>query len=130
MKIVAGFAIMICFTVAANLLMKSGAMIPPAQRAVFGLLSWQTAFGIAMFGCAGLLYAWILQWLPLNVAQSFATAQFIAVIVASAVLLDERISMARWAGILLIAIGIVLVGLTYDSTGGVNATTARHGQAD
>jgi drug/metabolite transporter (DMT)-like permease len=59
-----------------------------------------------------LIYAWILAFLPLNVAQSFTAAQFIAVILASAVFLSEPIPVARWLGIALIFVGILVVSLT------------------
>jgi undecaprenyl phosphate-alpha-L-ara4N flippase subunit ArnE len=73
-------------------------------------VDWRVLAGLALYGCAGIAYAWLLQWLPLNVAQSFAAAQYVAVIIASALLLSEEISLARWIGIALIAIGIVVVG--------------------
>jgi drug/metabolite transporter (DMT)-like permease len=111
MKIALGFLLMISCTVMANLLMKLGAAAPGA--AVFlGLLSWTTVFGLAAFGTAGMLYAWLLKWMPLNLAQSFAAAQFIAVILASDLFLSERIPLGRWIGIAMIAAGIVVVGFT------------------
>ena len=59
---------------------------------------------------AACFYILILQWLPLNVAQSFAAAQFIAVILASSWFLSEPIEPSQWLGIGLIALGIVVVG--------------------
>jgi hypothetical protein len=55
-----------------------------------------------------LFYARVLRLLPLNVAQSYAAAQFIAVILASKLILGEPIPLARWAGISLIAAGIIV----------------------
>jgi undecaprenyl phosphate-alpha-L-ara4N flippase subunit ArnE len=48
--------------------------------------------------------------LPLNIAQSFAAGQFIAVILAASLVLSEAISTAQWVGIFLIAAGIAIVG--------------------
>jgi multidrug transporter EmrE-like cation transporter len=107
-----GFIGMIACTVAANLLMKQGAMVPAADRVILGVLGWTSVAGLAMFGVSGLIYSWVLRFLPLNVAQSFAAAQFVAVILASSAVLAEPITAARWIGILLIALGILLVGLT------------------
>ena len=45
-------------------------------------------------------------------AQAFAATQFIAVILASSLLLSEPIPFARWIGIGLIACGIAVVGTT------------------
>lgn len=112
MKIVITFATMITFTVIANLLMKAGATAASAPGVSFLMtfLNWRTIAGLASFGVAGLLYAVILRWLPLNVAQSFAAAQFVAVILASLLVLGERIAPIQSAGILLIALGIAFVG--------------------
>lgn len=109
MQIILGFVLMILFTVAANLLLKIGAG-RAAPQMLFGLLSWTSVLGLAFFGCAGLVYAWLLKSLPLNIAQSFAAAQFIAVILAASLVLSESISLAQWIGIFLIAAGIAIVG--------------------
>jgi drug/metabolite transporter (DMT)-like permease len=111
MKVVIGFLIMVGCTVAANIYMKLGAMAPAEQR-FFGIVDWKTAVGLGSFGLAGIIYAWILSYLPLNIAQSFMAAQFIAVILASALILAETIPIARWIGIILIFAGIVVVSLT------------------
>jgi drug/metabolite transporter (DMT)-like permease len=111
MKVIVGFVMMIACTVAANIFMKLGAMTPTEQR-FFGIIHWRTIVGLSSFGAAGLIYAWILAFLPLNVAQSFTAAQFIAVILASAVFLSEPIPVSRWLGIAFIFIGILVVSLT------------------
>jgi drug/metabolite transporter (DMT)-like permease len=122
MRIALAFIVMIAFTAVANVLMKMGALVPVANRPIFGLLAWQSCAGIAVFGGAVIIYSFLLQWLPLNVAQSFAALQFIAVIVASAYFLAEPISLGRWIGITLIAAGILTVGLSGESSGGGSAS--------
>jgi len=112
MKIVATMVAMISCTVLANLLLKTGAVATSGTPGFSGFANWRVVVGLASFGLAGLLYAVVLRWLPLNVAQSFAAAQFIAVIVASALVLSEPISAGQWLGIALIAAGIVTVGVT------------------
>ena len=108
-KVVLTFTAMISFTVLANLLLKSGATVAnPGQ--LQQLLNWRIFLGLCSFGLAASFYVLVLQWLPLNVAQSFAAAQFIAVIVASALVLSEPIGPAQWLGIGLITLGIVVVG--------------------
>lgn len=104
------FLAMISFTVAANLLLKTGAVAGGPGQQLAHLLNWRVALGLASFGLAACFYIVILQWLPLNVAQSFAAAQFIAVILASTWLLSEPIGFSQWLGISLIAIGIAVVG--------------------
>ena len=112
MKVTIGFAILITCSVIANLFMKTGAMVAPEQKIIFGLLSWRSIIGLFFFGLGGLAYAWVLQWVNLSIAQSFMSAQFVAVILASAILLSEPIPLARWFGIALIACGIIVVGST------------------
>jgi multidrug transporter EmrE-like cation transporter len=110
MQVAVGLIAMIAFTVAANLLMKVGAE-RAASPLLLGVLSWTTIAGLATFGISGLIYAWVLKTLPLNVALSFAAAQYVAVIVASRVVLSEPIPATRWLGIMFIALGILVVAL-------------------
>jgi undecaprenyl phosphate-alpha-L-ara4N flippase subunit ArnE len=118
MRIVVALIAMISCTVAANLLLKVGAMEPPEQRIVFGLATWRMCLGVVVFGVSLLIYIWVLRVLPLNVAQSFAAAQFIGVILASFLVLSEPISPMRWLGITLISLGILIVGLSRNSAAG------------
>jgi len=111
-KTFVGFAGVISFTVIANLLLKLGASAPPAERMFFGVFGWKSAVGLAVFGCGGVLYAVLLRWTSLNLAQVFASAQFVGVILGASLLLGEPISAARWIGIAFISLGIVLVSLT------------------
>ncbi len=110
-RIAGVFLLMISCTVCGNVLMKQGAMVPASQRILLGIMGWRTFFGFGVFLIAGLLYSWLLRWVPLNVAQSFASLQFVAVILASALFLAEPIPPARWIGIAFILVGIVIVGL-------------------
>ena len=111
-KTLLGFAAMVSLTVAANLMLKLGAGAPRVERALLGVFGWQSAAGLALFGCAGLLYALLLRRVPLNLAQVFSAAQFLGVIMAASLVLGEPISPIRWLGIVCVCFGIVLVGLT------------------
>jgi drug/metabolite transporter (DMT)-like permease len=104
---------MIFFTVTANLLLKSGvAESGVSSSGISGLLNWRVLAGLLSFGAGVVFYILILTKLPLNVAQSFASIQFVAVILASWLILGEPIGSMRWIGITLISLGIVLVGIT------------------
>jgi drug/metabolite transporter (DMT)-like permease len=104
---------MMLFTVPANLLIKAGAEAARLSgHPLAGLMNWYILGGLSAFGCAVLIYLLVLQQLPLNVATSFAASQFIAVVIASAILLSEPVPPLRWVGIAMIATGIVLVGTT------------------
>lgn len=111
MKTLLAFAALIGCTVAANLLMKTGASThAPGSDFLSKLTSWQVLVALSCLAAAAVVYVWILSWMPLNVAQSFAAVQFIAVILAARVYLSEPIGDLRWAGIVLISIGIGVVG--------------------
>ena len=103
--------LMITCTTLGNVLMKFGADAPHDQR-LFGLLGWQSVLGISIFAGSVLLYAKLLEYLPLNVVQSFAALQFVTVVMTSFLFFGETISVLRWAGISSIALGIFIVAST------------------
>jgi len=110
-KTLAGFLAVVAFTITANLILKLGAGASEAER-VFGLLGWKSVAGLALFGCGGIVYAFLLRRVPLNIAQVFTSAQFVGVSVAASLMLGEPISTARWLGIARISLGLALVGAT------------------
>jgi drug/metabolite transporter (DMT)-like permease len=110
-----GIASMVALTVGANLMLKLGAMAPPAERVLLGALSWQSIVGLSLFGIGGVIYAFVLRALPLHVAQAFAAVQYVAVVLAASLLLSERIAPTSWLGIAFIVVGIVLVSTAMHS---------------
>jgi drug/metabolite transporter (DMT)-like permease len=58
-----------------------------------------------LFGCGGIVYTFLLRRVPLNIAQVFAAAQFVGVVIAASLVLGEPISPARWRGIACISFG-------------------------
>jgi hypothetical protein len=77
-KTLGGFFAVIAFTVGANLMLKLGAGASEVER-VFGLLGWKSVAGLALFGCGGIVYAFLLRRVPLNIAQVFTSAPFVGV---------------------------------------------------
>lgn len=111
MKTVLLFVGMVSFTVIANVFLKLGATSgQPAGHSLTHLLNWRVILGLLSFALAAGFYILILEWLPLNVAVSFAAAQYIAVILASAVILSEPVGFTQWIGIAFISIGIAVIG--------------------
>lgn len=108
MKALVPLLTMISCCVVANLLMKVGSA-DPRSPLLLGLLSWRSVFGLGAFGLGGLCYAAALRYLPLNLAQSYAAAQFVAVIIASKLVLGEPVPGMRWLGISMIMLGILIV---------------------
>jgi drug/metabolite transporter (DMT)-like permease len=115
MKTLLLIAGMVACTVIANLLLKTGAV---SGRAAGGpwwsqVLNGHVLGGYAVFAVSAMFYTLVLRTVPLNVAQSFTAAQFIAVVLSSAIVLSEPIGTTRWIGIAMIAAGIILVGWTH-----------------
>jgi drug/metabolite transporter (DMT)-like permease len=98
-------ALVISCNAAGNILLKLGAD-PNASRVLFGMFSLRTAAGIVCFSFSVLAYAWALKHIDLHVAQIVVSLQYIAVIVAAAVLLGEQVTLAQWCGMTLIAAGL------------------------
>jgi len=103
---------MVAFTVIANLLLKTGAVMAREAGGEWWMqvLHWRILAAFASFGVAALFYMVLLRNVPLNVAQSYTAAQFVAIVLASAFVLSEPISGIRWIGIAMIAGGIAVVG--------------------
>ena len=106
---------MIGFMAAGALLLKTGAVGSGWQPVQGGpMLNMRVLAGLGLYVISVSFYIMLLRVVPLNVAQAFAAAQFVVVILASHALLGEEISPARWAGLALIFAGIAIVGWTYD----------------
>ena len=76
-------------------------------RAVTRARAW-TALGVALFVIEIGLYTAGLKWLDVSVAYPISALNYGAVVVASALLLQERISARRWCGVALIVLGAAL----------------------
>jgi len=101
------------FTVVGNLLLKVGSGESGVSTVwPFSLLNMQTFLGAIAFCFALTLYLMVLKRTSLNLAQSIFAAQFVLVILAANIILNEPIGMYRWFGIALIAFGLLVVALT------------------
>ncbi len=101
--------LMVAFSVTANLLLKADTLITGQDLKLFGIWGWRTIAGAANFALAFLCYTMLLRYVPLSVAQSFAALQFVAIILASRLVLGEDIGLMRWMGIATIVAGIAIV---------------------
>jgi multidrug transporter EmrE-like cation transporter len=95
--------------VIANLFMKLGSNQAAAIPGSGNFLTLPTFIGIAIFGASVLLYAWVLKYLPLYLAQSMAALQFVGVIMTAALFFGEPIIMRQWLGFALIMLGLAVV---------------------
>jgi drug/metabolite transporter (DMT)-like permease len=113
--VVNGFLILASMscTVTGNLLLKTGVQHPGLSTIwPLSLLNGRTLLGALSFCFAMVFYMMVLKRTTLNLAQSIFALQFVLVIIAANVILDEPIGMQRWLGIGLIAIGLFVVSLT------------------
>jgi drug/metabolite transporter (DMT)-like permease len=112
MTVVLTFAFILTNSVVANLFLKVGSADAPA-RLLLGFMSWRSFIGLCFFGVGGLAYSYAMRLVPLNVAQSVMSIQYITIILASAFILGEVITPMRILGIALIASGVLCVAFSY-----------------
>ena len=65
--------------------------------------------GLGFYGGATILWTGVLRLLPLSVAYPLQSLSYALGVVASVVLLGERVPMVRWAGVGIIVFGAFLV---------------------
>jgi drug/metabolite transporter (DMT)-like permease len=100
-------------TVIGNLLLKTGVQQPGVATVwPLSLLNGRTLLGALTFCFAMVFYMMVLKRTTLNLAQSIFALQFVLVIIAANVILNEPIGPQRWVGIGLIAAGLFVVSLT------------------
>lgn len=100
-------------TVFGNLMLKTGVQYPGVAAVwPLSLLNGRTLLGAMSFCFAMVFYMMVLKRTTLNLAQSIFALQFVLVIIAANVILNEPIGLQRWLGIGLIAAGLFVVSLT------------------
>ena len=65
--------------------------------------------GIGLMALAFFSFITVLSWADVSFAVPATAANYIVGVVGAKVLLKERVSKTRWAGVLLVAAGVVLV---------------------
>ena len=70
------------------------------------------AVGVALLIVWLLSHMTLLSWADLSYVLPVTSVGYVLAAVAGRVFLDEQITLARWAGILLIMIGVAMVGRT------------------
>ena len=100
------------FTVTANLILK----VASEREGVapfwpLSIVNLQVLLAAGAFAMAFLFYAMLLKRVPLSLAATLLSVQFVLVILAANVLLSEPVGTTRWFGIALVAAGLVLVGI-------------------
>jgi len=114
-------AVFVLATAAANVLQKKAMAGLGPVRSLSGDLVARAATspwiwgGMAAYAVALAAYLILLSRVPLNVATSIAALNFVAVIVASRIVLGEPIPALRYTGFALILLGVWLVARTHQT---------------
>jgi len=106
----------ICFSVTGELLLKSGMnrigvlsfsnLLPTLGRIV---THPRTLGGFGFFGLGAIFWLAAISRVNLSWAYPMLAVGYILILIFSAVILKEHVSLVRWAGALVICLGIVLV---------------------
>ena len=103
------------FTVVANLTLKLAAQGEGIGKYwPLNVVNGRVLVAAAAFAMAFLFYAMLLKRLPLSLAQAILSIQFVLVILAANLLLQEPIGAVRWMGIALMALGLVVISMSPD----------------
>lgn len=68
--------------------------------------------GIVLYGLSTLVYFYVLGRSHLSWAYSMGGLSYIFTVVLSPIVLGETVPLLRWAGVLIIVIGIALIGMS------------------
>jgi bacterial/archaeal transporter family protein len=79
------------------------------RRVGRALVQGQMWIGIGLMALAFLSFITVLSWAEVSFVVPATAANYIVGALGARVLLKERVSKARWAGVLLVAAGVVLV---------------------
>jgi multidrug transporter EmrE-like cation transporter len=108
---------------AANLMIKFGMRDIDVELAGAGLLDggvgglvrlllrhWILLVGLACFATNIVFYSYALQKLPISAAYPImTTCGFVIVVVVAGFMLQERLSVTQWVGVVAILVGVLLV---------------------
>ena len=104
------------FTVLANLVLKLasqgqgiGTIWP------LSIINTRVLLAAGTFAMAFLFYTMLLKRLPLSLAAAVLSVQFVLVILAANLVLHEPVGTIRWLGIGLVAVGLLIVGVSPDT---------------
>lgn len=113
----------VCFAVAGQLTLKvamtrvgrigaqqASAPLETLARAAREPRLW---LGLMLFGISALFWLVVLSRVPLSVAYPFVGLSYVVVVAFARVLLREQVPPLRWAGVLVVAVGIAIVGLSF-----------------
>lgn len=72
--------------------------------------------GLVLFGISAIFWLVVLSRVPLSVAYPFVGISYVLIVVFSRFFLNEHVPATRWVGVLIVALGIAIVGLSFRRT--------------
>ena len=75
-------------------------------------------FGLGLFGVSALFWLVVLSRVPLSVAYPFVGISYILIVLLARYALHERVPPLRWVGVVVVAAGIAVIGLSFRGAGG------------
>jgi drug/metabolite transporter (DMT)-like permease len=78
-------------------------------RAVREPLLW---IGLVLFGVSALFWLVVLSRVDLSLAYPFVGLSYVIVVTLARLLFDEHVPPLRWAGVVVIGVGIALIGIS------------------
>lgn len=77
-----------------------------------GLFTLTILAGLAIYAVSTAIYFYVLSRTHLSWANSLSGISYILAVILAATVLSEHVSVLRWAGVVVIAIGVVLVSIS------------------
>ncbi|MFA4844559.1 MAG: EamA family transporter [Candidatus Margulisiibacteriota bacterium] len=106
----------VLLAIAGQMLMKKGMMAFgtfPASQLLFKIvpmiLNPWVFFGFACFGLSSLFWLVVLSRLPLSLVYPMVSLGYVLVAILSLIFFKEQVSLIRWAGIVTIVVGVLLI---------------------
>ena len=69
--------------------------------------------GLTLFGISAIFWLVVLSRVPLSVAYPFVGLSYIVIVAFSRIFLGEHVPLMRWLGVLVVALGIGIIGLSF-----------------
>lgn len=93
--------------------LKLGAMRLPPIHGVFELiqifLNWRIMAGLALYFIPAVIWILLLRKVELSLLQPLMSMVYVVTPLLAAYFLSEHVSVARWAGIAVIVVGVIMI---------------------
>ena len=74
--------------------------------------------GLFLFGISAIFWLVVLSRVALSIAYPFAGLSYVVIVLLDRFVLDEEVPVLRWVGVVVVAAGIALVGLSTRTVSG------------